>query len=90
MDWQTKFGTKKLRKEFEKERKKEVEYFLKKKWLQLKKLRKELEKNWKENGKKLKLREKFRKNVGKIGEKKVEKKRRKNSMVVKNSYMSVQ
>ena len=40
--------------------------------------------------KKLKLREKFRKNVGKIGEKKVEKKRRKNSMVVKNSYMSVQ
>ena len=43
MDWQTKFGTKKLRKEFESERKKEVEYFLKK-WKQLKKLRKELEK----------------------------------------------
>ena len=40
--------------------------------------------------KKLKLREKIRKNVGKIGEKKVEKKRKKNSMVVKNSFMSVQ
>ena len=40
--------------------------------------------------KKLRLREKFRKNVRKIGEKKVEKNQRKNSMVVKNSYMSVQ
>ena len=38
----------------------------------------------------LKLREKFRKNVGKFGEKKVEKKLRKNSMLVQNSYMSVQ
>ena len=33
---------------------------------------KELENNWKENDKKLKLKEKFRKNVRKIGEKKVE------------------
>ena len=40
--------------------------------------------------KKLKLKEKFRKNVGKIGEKKVEKKLRKNSLLVQNSYMSVQ
>ena len=40
--------------------------------------------------KKLKLKEKFRKNVGKIGEKKVEKKLRKNSMLVQNSYMLVQ
>ena len=32
--------------------------------------------------KKFKLKEKFRKNVGKIGEKKVEKKLRKNSMLV--------
>ena len=30
MDWLSKFGAKKLRKEFEKENKKEVEYFLKK------------------------------------------------------------
>ena len=40
--------------------------------------------------KKLKLKDKFRKNVAKIGEKKVEKKLRKNSMLVQNSYMSVQ
>ena len=40
--------------------------------------------------KKLKLKEKFRKNVGKIGEKKVEKKSRKKSMLVQNSYISVQ
>ena len=40
--------------------------------------------------KKLKLKEKFRKNVGKIGEKKVEKKLRENSMLVQNSYMLVQ
>ena len=40
--------------------------------------------------KKLKLKEKFRKKVGKIGEKKIEKKLRKNSMLVQNSYMSVQ
>ena len=40
--------------------------------------------------KKLKLKEKFRKFFGKIGEKKVEKRLRKNSMFVQNSYMSVQ
>ena len=45
MDWQTKFGTKKLRKEFEKERKKEVEYFLKKKMGKVEKIEEELEKN---------------------------------------------
>ena len=36
MDWQSKFGTKKLRKEFEKECKKEADYFLKK-WKKFKK-----------------------------------------------------
>ena len=50
MDWQTKFGTKKLRKEFEKERKKEVEYFLKKKETVEKvevRIRKKLKRKWK-------------------------------------------
>ena len=85
-----KIRNKKVEKRIWKRKKKRGRIFFEKKWKQLKKLRKELEKNWKENGKKVKAERKFRRNVGKIGEEKVEKKLRKNSMLVQNSYMSVQ
>ena len=53
MDWQSKFRTKKLRKEFEKESKEEVEYFLKIKMGKVEKIeeriRKKLKRKWKKS-----------------------------------------
>ena len=54
----------------------------------LKKLRKEFEKNYNNLGKKLKLKESSEKKVGKIGEKKVEKKVKKILCWYKKLYVS--
>ena len=55
----------------------------------MKKLRKEFEKKSDNLGKKIKFKESLEKNVGKIGEKKVEKKVKKLLCWYKISYMSV-